>query len=290
VNRNVESEGQTLQYKNALSVPSHYNACIISTIEAIAMKKIFCPLLSFGCHVFVLIGFALLSTGIQAGTVISTNLPSGVSIVNIDARADGAATFSGDSFQSFWFRPTASAPSLTLQPGTYQFRIINPADTALLYPTLTSAQLNQIYTGWTFNSPWSENYFVFKSTAVTNTMEFQLFDGALAPGLVTFPSAAAAYSATVANGYYNKIRPAPPGRAGIAADFLSQYTFTSVTSVLFVIPDTILSDNSGGVSVVVSPVTASPLTNKVPFPVAFYWLMGGCLAVLISVSRFRKLN
>ena len=53
----------------------------------------------------------------------------------------------------------------------------------------------------------------FSSTALANPSESQLFDGALAPGdptANTFGSPQAAYDGTVANGYYNKIRPAPP--------------------------------------------------------------------------------
>jgi hypothetical protein len=64
--------------------------------------------------------------------------------------------------------------------------------------------------------------------------------------------------------------------------------------VLFVIPDYLLSDNNGGVSVVVAPATANPVNaippaNIVPLPVAYYWLMGGgCLLMLIAFSRVRK--
>jgi len=117
----------------------------------------------------------------SAGTVITTNLPSGITIVNIDSRAGGAAAFSNDSVQSFWYQPTPTAPSVTLPAGSYRFRIIDPSDAAMLYPNLTSSQRNEIYTGWTFNSPWSENYLVFKSSALNDPNESQLFDAALDP-------------------------------------------------------------------------------------------------------------
>jgi len=37
------------------------------------------------------------------GTVITANLPANTAIVNIDARADGAASYNGD--QSLWYQP-----------------------------------------------------------------------------------------------------------------------------------------------------------------------------------------
>src|SRR5205807_88892 len=48
--------------------------------------------------------------------------------------------------------------------------------------------------------------------------------------------------------------PGPPGRAGDASSYLTTYTFNAPMTVLFVIPDNVLFDNSGGVSIVVSPV------------------------------------
>ena len=203
-----------------------------------------------------------LALSVDAGTIITTNLPTGTEIVNIDARSDGAATYSPDANQAYWYQPFTGTTfaSLTFQPGTYQFRIINPSDAASLYPSLTTTQLSEIYTAWTYNSPWTEDYLAYNATALADPTEFQLFDGAIAPGYPpgnTFSSAQAAYDGTIANGYYNQIRPAPPGRNGDASSYLTQYTFTIPTTVLFVIPDWYLPDNSGGVSVVVSASTAS---------------------------------
>jgi hypothetical protein len=139
-----------------------------------------------------------------AGSVITTNLPPGTSIVNIDATADRAATYSADANQPYWYRPTPIAPSLTLAPETYRFQIVDPTDAAALCPSLTAAQLNQVYTAWTYNSPWSDDYFVFNSKAVLNPNEFQLFDGAIATGyppVQTFSSPTDAYNGTIADSY-----------------------------------------------------------------------------------------
>ncbi|MDQ6625839.1 MAG: hypothetical protein M3Y69_06840 [Verrucomicrobiota bacterium] len=191
----------------------------------------------------------------QGGSVITTNLPAGTRIVNIDASADGAANY--DSAQALWYQPFAGVPSLTVTRGTYTFRVISPQDAAAAYPQLTSAQLAQIYTGWTYNSPWTENYMVFQESALSDPTEHQLFDGAYPAGGVSFSSAQAAYDDAKAKGYLNEIRPAPPGRGNLTTDFLTEYAFTSDTTIRFIIPDNGLFDNSGGVSVVVTPI-ASP--------------------------------
>lgn len=227
----------------------------------------------------------ILATPAYAGTLITTNLPSGTSIVNIDARADGAADYHLDPLQSFWYKPI-NGVELSLMPGTYEFRVINPSDAASLYPNLSPAQLSQIYTAWTYNLPWLTNYLVFNKTASTNSSEFQLFDGAVAPGLTgnTFSSATAAYEGIIANGYYNQIRPAPPGRAGTAADYLTQWTFTEPTTALFVIPDYLLSDNTGGVSVAVTSVANSKSVPE-PEPSAPALITGGIIAILLRMFR-----
>lgn len=67
---------------------------------------------------------ALVTVSAHAGSVINTNLPAGTTIVNIDARADGANAYDGP--QSLWYQPVAAAPSVTLTRGTYQFRVIDP--------------------------------------------------------------------------------------------------------------------------------------------------------------------
>ena len=64
------------------------------------------------------------------GTVINTNLPAGDTIVNIGGTTDGAASFGGPN-QDLWFQPFNSSGSLlevTLQPGTYSFRLLSATD------------------------------------------------------------------------------------------------------------------------------------------------------------------
>ena len=228
------------------------------------------------------IAAVLLASRAYAGSVITSNLPAGTEIVNINAQADGIATYSGDADQSFFYQPTSTAPSITVPAGTYTFRVIDPADAAAAFPALTSAQQGLLYTAWTYNSPWTEDYLAFNSTALTNSNASQLFDGALPPGIPnnqTFGSAQAAYDGTVTDGYYNKIRPAPPGRSGDASSYLTQYTFTAPTTVLFVVPDNVLSDNNGGVSVVVTSVPEPSTT------VALVLGAGGLLLLLRSHRR-----
>jgi len=205
----------------------------------------------------------------QAGTIINSNLPAGVSIVNVDGRADGSTTFSNDAPQSFWYGPTASAvttASLAVVPGTYTFRVISPADAAIQFPLLTPAQRAQMFTAWTYNSPWTTNYMAFTTAAVGNTTVSQIFDGGSVPAGVSYntSSPANAYASLISSGYDNNLRLAPPGRAGTTvADFASEsYTFTSPTTVIFAVPDNGLSDNNGGVSIVVSapePTSAAVL-------------------------------
>ena len=193
----------------------------------------------------------------SAGTVITDNLPPNTAIVNINGQADGAAAYNGD--QSLWYQPFSigTLPELTVPPGTYSFRIVDPADAARLYPGLSTAQTNQIYTAWTYNSPWVEDYLVYDSSALGNNSIPQIFDGA--PDPVSSGSAQAAYDHAVATGYYNKIRTGPSGRDGTV--FTNNYTFTNATTLVFVIPDYDVYDNGGGVSVLVSPMA---VLNIVP--------------------------
>jgi hypothetical protein len=196
-----------------------------------------------------------------AGTVITADLPANTAIININGTQDGAAN-SGGSDQAFWYEPfnTGGAADLltyTVQPGTYGFRVIDPADAAQMFPALMAGQQGEIFTGWTFNSPWVTDYLVFNSSAATNTTEQQLFDGAFSNtngvDWTTYNNATSAYNAAITNGFYNLIRPGAAGRAG--TNYTTSYTFTIPQSLIFVIPDYDLGDNSGGVSVLISPVT-----------------------------------
>jgi hypothetical protein len=73
-----------------------------------------------------------------AGTIINTNLPAGDIIVDINGQQDGAANYGGPN-QDLWYQPFNTGSTLlevTLQPGTYAFRVI--------FPALTSTQLAEI--------------------------------------------------------------------------------------------------------------------------------------------------
>jgi hypothetical protein len=186
------------------------------------------------------------------GTLITTNLPPNTAIINIDSRADGAAAYNGN--QSLWYQPFNTSGSLleyTLPAGTYGFRVVNPEDAAALFPALTSTQTNQIYTAWTYNTPWILNYLVFEGSAATNSSVAQLFDGD--PEWPPYSNATDAYNGSVAHGTYNQIRAGPLGRSG--TNFVYAYTFTNATTLIFVVPDYGLYDNGGGVSVLVTPVS-----------------------------------
>ncbi len=212
---------------------------------------------------FCLVAFGALGHA-RAGTVITAGLPSNVEIVNINAQQDGAANYNGgNSGQALWYSPFGTGPngllSIPVSPGTYTFRIIDPADAALAYPSLTSEQLSTLYTAWTYNSPYSSQFFVFDLSAATNPSVPQLFDGAGAPaGTPAFFDAQSAYNDAVNGGYANRLRltseqsGATPGREGTV--FETSYTVTTATSLVFAIPDNGLGDNNGGLSVVVTAV------------------------------------
>ena len=188
------------------------------------------------------------------GTVITNNLPPNTAIVNLDARTDGASGYNGD--QSFWYSPfSVSGPPLTyaVSAGVYSFRVINPADAAALFPALTAAQTNQIFTAWTFNSPWTEDYLVFGSAATNDSSIPQLFDGAYTNvfgGGPFYSDAAGAYNAVIQNGSFDEIRVG--GRDSTV--FTNRYTFVTATNLIFAVPDYVMSDNAGGVSVVVTKI------------------------------------
>jgi hypothetical protein len=204
-----------------------------------------------------------LSRPAHAGTIITANLPANEVIINISGTQDGSANYSGVN-QAFWYEPfsTLGAASLleyTMQPGTFGFRVIDPADASQMFPSLTSTQLSQIYTDWTYNSPWVTDYLVFDGSAATNSSVYQLFDGAFSNtngvNWLTYSDAAAAYAGAITNGFYNLIRPGPAGRSG--TNYTTSYTFRTAETLIFAVPDYDLGDNSGGVSVLIAP--AAPI-------------------------------
>ena len=190
------------------------------------------------------------------GTVIATNLPASTAIVNIDARADGAGAY--DAGQDHWYQhfSSAGAGSLltyTVQPGTYEFRLTKPSLATVEFPALTSRQLQQLFTAWSYNNPWVTDYMVFDVSAATNTSEAQIFAGGVVS--TTYGSAEAAFDAAVASGYANKIIVGPGGR--YTRTPATQYTFTVAETLVFAVPDYGLGDNAGGVSIVISPASAA---------------------------------
>jgi hypothetical protein len=206
---------------------------------------------------FVVALVALTSRGAHAGSVITSNLPANTVIVNVDARQDGASGFDGG--QDNWFHPffTGGATSLlqiAVAPGTYTFQLTNPTLAATQFPSLTTAQKGQMFTAWTYNSPWITDYFVFDSAGVSNPSVPQIFAGAIRPSGLSggTGSATEAFNFAVTNNYDNVIVKQPGGR--VTGVRTTQYTFTSGETLTFAVPDNVLSDNNGGVSVVIRPV------------------------------------
>jgi hypothetical protein len=236
----------------------------------------------------------------EAGTVITSNLPPGSTIININAQQDGAAAYNGygraglGSGQDYWYQPfntTGNLLEVTFQPGTYQFRVIDQADAAKMFPSLTSAQLGQIGGGaWSYNSPWVTDYLAFDSSAANNPNQHQLFSGAIVPATPVpgstgwngggYDTAAEAYQAAMLGGYYNTI---VTGGGRYSGTTVSSYTFASAETLIFDIPDNFVPDNQGVLSVLVTRVTVS-----VPEPAS---LAAGVLAAAFGcLARCRRVR
>ena len=240
---------------------------------------------------FLLLPVALLLTHashLLAGSVINENLPASTVIVNINAQQDGTAGYGGGKTgQAFFYQPFGSGPngllSVPVKAGTYAFSIVDPADAAKRFPSLTAAQLSTIFTAWTYNNPWITQYMVFDISAATDASKPQLFDGADNPS--SYGNAQAAYNATVAADGANLIQvDSVHGREG--TNYTTTYTVTADTALVFAIPDYGLSDNAGGVSVIVQKLPAffageTTLSNGVYYlqfdngnPFGYYALLG----------------
>jgi hypothetical protein len=215
---------------------------------------------------------------LSAGTITTSNLPANTAIINIDGRADGSAA--SNAAQSLWFHPfsTGSLLEYTVQPGTYDFRVINPADSAALFPSLTPAQLSTIFTAWSFNAPFVTDYLVFDAAAATDTTQSQLLAGAISP--TNAATAAAAYALAKTGGYFNQII---VGNISTGPR-VTQFSFSSPETLIFVVPDNILGDNQAGVSVLISPAS----TSTVPEPGSISLMFAGAGALCLAAKRFRR--
>ena len=177
-------------------------------------------------------------------------------IVNINARVSGSQP--GGINQAFWLNPF-NAVSLSLAAGTYDFTIVDPAMNS-----------GATFTAWTYNAPWITNYVVFDSTNLTH----DLFMGAVSLG--SSSNAQAAFNATVAAGNETTV-----------------FTLPTAMTLLFAVPDNILSDNTGGVSVDITPFVPEPPPpppgpgGAVPEPSA-YGIAGSILLVGFIALRMRK--
>jgi hypothetical protein len=203
----------------------------------------------------------LLSRSALGGSVITTNLPANTAIVNISGTQDGIANYDGT--QDKWYHPfsASGAGSLlkyTIQPGTYTFRLTNPSLAASQFPSLTSTQLSSIYTAWTYNSPWVTDYMVFDNAAATDGTIPQLFSGAITPtsDFPGYSNATTAFNTAETKGFANQIVDSPGGR--YTGTVKSQRSFAVAETLIFGVPDNILGDNGGGVSVVIAPIAGTP--------------------------------
>ncbi len=218
-------------------------------------------------HIPVVLAVGILSglTPAFGGTVITANLPPNTAIVNVSGTQDGSASFNGD--QSLWYQPFNTGGQLleyTVAAGTYGFRVINPTDAAQRYPALTGTQTNQIFSAWTYNSPWITDYLVFDSSATNHSGLPQLFDGAFATsGPPNYGNAADAYQGAVTHGFANVMRTSDTGGRD-STNVITTYTFTTNSTLIFVVPDYDLNDNGGGVSVLITPAFPVRLRTFLP--------------------------
>jgi hypothetical protein len=236
-------------------------------------------------------GMATLPLNVSpASSTITQNLPANTAILNVDATQYGAFPADGAGQWLAPFTQTGGAAFLeyTIQPGTYTFRVINLTDAQAIYPALTNSQLSNIFTAWSPGAgSFQTSYLVFDSSAAQNNVATQLFSGAQLPSstLYTSPAntalavrpgaravrphdfydtAAQAYAAAVAGGYENQIYVGSQN-----APATNTYTFANAQTLLFVVPQSSLASDTGGVSILISPTfPAISISTAAPLPSA----------------------
>jgi uncharacterized protein (TIGR03437 family) len=201
-----------------------------------------------------------------SGTVITSNLPAGMAIVNISAAACGTssalcnAAVGGNGAKPAdgnltWQLPYNTLNQLleyTVQPGTYTFRVIDPNDAGTIFGQAVGSAVE--WTAWNSNNSGNNYVTTYLAFDASNTSQ-QLFSGAdNGPGT---GDPASAYADAV-NGYTANNVFTPPFlneiRHGTPA---TTYTFTVPTTLIFTVPDYPPS-NAGGVSVLIAPATSTP--------------------------------
>lgn len=228
----------------------------------------------------------------QGGTIITANLPPKTAIINIDSRQDGAA-IQGPNNGDLWFRPFSSlgVPGLllyTIQPGTYKFRLTNPTLAEAQFPTLTAPDLSSMYVAWTYNSPWVTDYMVWDVAAASNFSLPQIISGAnitpqFFPG---FANAQLAFDAAVNNNYANRVRLQPGGR--YTGNYYRLVTFAAPQTLLFGVPDGGVNDNTGGVSVLVSPYYPGDIDQDLDVDLADYQILSTNLHTNVSALTLEQ--
>ena len=197
-----------------------------------------------------------LAASLSAGMVV--NLGPTSALINISATQDGAGAY--NLGQTIWWQPfnvNGNLLEYTVQAGTYNFALVNNDPNSAYYNP------NAAFEAWTYNAPWITDYLVFDSSAATDKSEPQLLF--LAKSAVLSANASSAFNLAVTGGYRT-----------------ASYTFAAPETLIFGIPDPVLGDNSGGISLLVSKSSAA--VTPEPASIALILLGFGGLAVGVRRS------